>query len=103
VLYLQGNKTLVSSDLVARICLTTVVYGETTKQRPINNSSAVADKLDRGSAMQEALFAVRREARTRYELGKSKILLTLKKTTCSSETSVLTRATRYEVSEDTFN
>jgi hypothetical protein len=52
----------------------------------------------------EALFVVRREAYPRNELERFAILVTLKMdTTCSSETSVLTRTTRCKVPKDMCN
>jgi hypothetical protein len=50
---------------------------------------------------QEDLFTVRLEACLPYDLGRLKSLVTLKmEATCSSETSVLTGATRRHISED---
>jgi hypothetical protein len=47
------------------------------------------DKLDRAGGMKEAVFTASREAYHRYELGRFKILVILKKEAiCSSETSV---------------
>jgi hypothetical protein len=49
----------------------------------------------------EALFAVRREAYPHYELARFKSLVNLKMEALSSfETSVLTRATRRNISEN---
>jgi hypothetical protein len=40
------------------------------KQWPINSNSAVPDEHDCGVPLQEAIFAVRHEARPRCELGR---------------------------------
>jgi hypothetical protein len=53
------------------------------------SNSTVTDKLDSGGAVQGTIFAVRREAYPRYELGRSKNLVTMKmKAICSSEHAV---------------
>jgi hypothetical protein len=66
--------------------------------------TTVTDKLDCGSAMQEALFTLRREAYPPYELGKFKSVVTLKKALiCSYISLVLTRTTRYKISVGTYN
>jgi hypothetical protein len=55
-------------------------------------------------AVHEDLLAVCREAYPHYELGRSKSLVTLKmEAIYSSETSVLTRATRCKVPKDISN
>jgi hypothetical protein len=52
----------------------------------------------------EAVFTVRHEAYPYYELERLKSLVTLKmEAICPSETSIPTRATRYEVPEDIFH
>jgi hypothetical protein len=52
----------------------------------------------RGGVIQGAVFAVHCKAYPRYELGRLKILFTLKmEAICSSEASVLTGATRHKV------
>jgi hypothetical protein len=66
---------------------------------PINNNSTVTDQLDCGGAVQEALFAVFRKADPRYELGKQPFILKMKDI-CSSETPVITRATRRHIPQD---
>jgi hypothetical protein len=51
--------------------------------------------------LQEALFADRREAYPRYELGRFKNLVALRMNViCSSEMSLLAGATRYKVPKD---
>jgi hypothetical protein len=58
----------------------------------------ITDKLDCGVT---AIFAVRREAHPRSELGTFKSLVTVMMDEIySSETSVLTSTTRWEVPED---
>jgi hypothetical protein len=78
------------------------LYGEdnydTFDEATVINNSAVTDKLDCGCAVQEALFAVRREEYPRYELRRFKILVTLMmEVIYSSETSVPSTVTRYKV------
>jgi hypothetical protein len=54
--------------------------------------------------LQEALFAVRREAYPRYKRERVQNHVVLKmEAICSSETSVLTRATQYKVPADVYH
>jgi hypothetical protein len=58
------------------------------------------DKLDCESAEHEALCVVRREAYPRWQLGRFENLITMKmEAIYSSETTVPTRATRYNISK----
>jgi hypothetical protein len=54
-----------------------LIKTNSTKQRPISKST-VTDKLDCGSTVPEALFAVRLVAYPRFGLGRLKNLVTLK-------------------------
>jgi hypothetical protein len=77
---------------------------ERLRGRPINSKSTVVDKLHCGGAVQEAHFAVRRKAYPLYELRSFKSLVTLKiEAICSSETTVLTRATLHKIPKDIYN
>jgi hypothetical protein len=59
---------------------------------------------DCSGAVKEAPFAVRPEAYPLSELRRFKFLVTLKmEAICSSETSVLTRVTLYNISKDIHN
>jgi hypothetical protein len=60
------------------------------RQRPIKTNLTVTENMNADVPLLEALFAVRREAYPRCELGIFKV----------SETSVLTRATRRDIPED---
>jgi hypothetical protein len=131
-LHLWGNKTLESSQLVARICL--IADGEeslfhgTSKKTVFsthnsislwsgheamaddddddnnNNNNMVMDKINTTiQYMHKAPFTVCCKAYPRYELERFKSLITLQmKVICSSETSVLTTATSYKVPDDIF-
>jgi hypothetical protein len=78
-------------------CQTTTYW---TKQRLININSTVTDEHDCAGTVARGSLPVRREARPDWELGRLSLVTLKVEAIYSSETTVLTRATRSHILED---